>query len=207
MIASTLPRGEIDRCGDEKVVSRWILGEGPWISNVAFDLCGGAIDEELPEDEDNATTVPRVLVPAGGRRNLSHRDTNLSMGATRDVDAVFVPSQIIRTLSAKIGIEEGIGPDWLNDAVKRYLQKDFGRQEVLNLSHLRVWAPDARYMLSMKCISARWDTSDRDDVLFLIGLLKLTSTEQVFSLIESYYPKNQIPSKTQFFVEEIFESS
>ncbi|HPI41465.1 MAG TPA: hypothetical protein PLJ21_11715 [Pseudobdellovibrionaceae bacterium] len=95
--------------------------------------------------------------------------------------------------------------DWLNDAVKDFLQKNFEKKDIINLSNLRIWAPDARYMLAMKCISARWDTSDRDDVIFLIKHLNFKTPNEVFQLIENYYPKKQIPSKTQFFIEEIFE--
>lgn len=58
-------------------------------------------------------------------------------------------------------------------------------------------------MLAMKCISARWDSSDRDDVVFLIKLLKLTQPREVFEIIEDYYPNNRIPPKTQFLIEEV----
>ncbi len=127
--------------------------------------------------------------------------------ATRDVDAVFEPAQLIRKLVADIGEEKGIARDWLNDAVKGYVQGQFGKQDVLNLPNLRVWAPEAKYMLTMKCLSARWDTNDGDDVKFLIRHLKIKSAKVVFEIIEKYYPKNQIPSKTLFFIEEIFEKS
>jgi hypothetical protein len=79
----------------------------------------------------------------------------------------------------------------------------FTKQEVITLSNLRVWAPEPRYMLAMKCISARWDTSDRDDVMFLIKELKLKKTDEVFDIIESYYPHDRIPPKTKFFMEEL----
>lgn len=125
--------------------------------------------------------------------------------ATRDVDGIFEPSQLIRKLVAQIGEEEGVGEDWLNDGAKGYIRSGFDRQEVLNLSNLRVWAPDARYMLAMKCISARWDSSDRDDVIFLIRHLEMKRAKDVFTLIEKYYPKNQIPPKTRFLIEELFE--
>lgn len=74
---------------------------------------------------------------------------------------------------------------------------------MLGLSHLRVWAPSAEYMLAMKCISARFDSSDGDDASFLIRLLKLQSPEAVFAIIERYYPRKAIPAKTRFFVEEL----
>lgn len=124
--------------------------------------------------------------------------------ATKDVDAIFEPASIIRALAARIGEEEGIPKDWLNDAAKGFLVPNFIKDEVLCLSNLRVWAPEARYMLAMKCISARWDSSDKDDVIFLIQHLKLKKASQVFTIIEGYYPKNRVPSKTQFFIEEVF---
>ena len=123
--------------------------------------------------------------------------------STKDVDAIFEPATLLRELAARIGEDEGLPADWLNDAAKGFIQPGFVRQEVLNLSHLRVWAPEPRYMLAMKCISARWDTSDRDDVIFLLRLLGFLDPQEVFSLIESYYPRNLIPAKTKFFIEEV----
>lgn len=123
--------------------------------------------------------------------------------ATKDVDAIFEPASTIRELAARIAVSESLPPDWLNDAAKGFILPGFERQDVLIMSNLRVWAPEPRYMLAMKCISARWDTSDRDDVLFLIKFLKLTVSRQVFEIIESYYPHEQIPAKTQFLIEEL----
>ena len=125
--------------------------------------------------------------------------------ATKDVDAIFEPTKIVRDLAKLVGEEEGVGENWLNDGAKAYIQGDFTKQDLLNLSNLRVWAPSADYMLAMKCISARWDTNDKSDVIFLIKYLKLKKAKEVFSIIEMYYPKKQIPPKTQFLVEEIFE--
>jgi hypothetical protein len=123
--------------------------------------------------------------------------------ATKDVDAIFEPASVIRQLARRIAEDEALPPDWLNDAAKGFIVPGFSKQEVLSLSHLRVWAPEPRYMLAMKCISARWDSSDRDDVSFLIKLLKLESALEVFDIIESYYPQNKIPPKTQFLIEEL----
>lgn len=123
--------------------------------------------------------------------------------ATKDVHAVFEPASVIRELAARIAASESIPPDWLNDAAKGFILPGFGRQEVLSLPHLRVWAPEPRYMLAMKCISARWDTSDKDDVIFLIKLLKLSDPKEVFEIIEGYYPHERIPEKTKFLIEEL----
>ncbi len=125
--------------------------------------------------------------------------------ATKDVNAIFEPAAIVREIAAEIAADEGLAANWLNYAAKGFLQPGFARQEVLHLSNLLVWAPEPRYMLAMKCMSARWDTSDKDDVIFLMKFLKIESAKDVLDLIEGYYPKNKIPPKTQFFVEELFE--
>ncbi len=126
--------------------------------------------------------------------------------ATRDVDAIFEPSQVIRLAAKKIAIRHRLPEDWLNDGAKGFLVENFKRSKVCDFSNLFIWAPETRYMLAMKCISARWDTSDKDDVLFLIKHLGLTLASQVFELIQDYYPKSQINPKTQFFIEEILSS-
>lgn len=126
--------------------------------------------------------------------------------STRDVDAIFEPAQLIRDMVKVIGHRRGLPLDWLNDAAKEFLLEGFSRETVMVLSNLLVWAPDARYMLAMKCISARWDSSDKDDVIHLLHFLKIKDPEVVFSLIEGYYPKRTIPAKTKFFLEEILSS-
>lgn len=125
--------------------------------------------------------------------------------STKDVDAIFEPSATIRQLSAEIAEEEELPKDWLNDGAKAYIRPQFQKEEVLNLSHLIVWAPEAKYMLAMKCISARWDSNDKDDVIFLIKFLEIKTPQEVFEIIESYYPKSIIPAKTKFFIEEVIE--
>lgn len=123
--------------------------------------------------------------------------------ATKDVDAIFEPTQEIRAAAKAVATRLGIPEDWLNDAAKAFFHADPPREDVLNLPHLRVWAPTAEYMLAMKCISARFDSSDLDDTKFLIEYLQLKSPVEVFRIIEAYYPKRLIPPKTQFLIEEI----
>jgi hypothetical protein len=123
--------------------------------------------------------------------------------ATKDVDGVFEPSSVIRDIARQIALGESLPPDWLNDAAKGFIMPGFTKHEILTLSNLRIWAPEPRYMLAMKCISARWDTADRDDVIFLIKELKLKKPKEVFDIIESYYPNNQILPKTKFLIEEV----
>ena len=41
--------------------------------------------------------------------------------ATRDLDAVFVPTGIVRQAAAAVAEHRGLTEDWLNDAVKGFL--------------------------------------------------------------------------------------
>ena len=127
--------------------------------------------------------------------------------STKDINAIFEPASIIRSLAAQIATEEGLPLDWLNDGAKGFIQPGFAQQEVLNLSNLRIWSPEPKYMLAMKCISARWDTHDRDDVIFLLKLLDLREPSAVFKIIEGFYPNTKIAAKTQFFIEEVLTST
>lgn len=123
--------------------------------------------------------------------------------ATKDIDAIFHPTKELRTAARRVADDFDLSADWLNDAAKGYFYSDPPKTDVLNLSNLRVWAPHADYMLAMKCIAARFDSSDRQDVVFLIKLLELKRPAEVFRMIEKYYPKKLIPPKAQFLIEEL----
>ncbi len=123
--------------------------------------------------------------------------------STKDVDAIFEPTAAIREAATRVAIKEGVPKDWLNDAAKGYFLSHPPTVDVINLSNLRVWAPSPDYMLAMKCISARFDTHDAGDVRFLIKHLGLKNPEDVFRVINAYYPKRVVPARTQFFIEEI----
>lgn len=126
--------------------------------------------------------------------------------STKDIDGIFEPTREMRKAAKKVARAFGIGEDWLNDAVKGYFHVDPPRENVLEYSNLRVWAPRADYLLAMKAISARFDTHDKDDLLFLIRYLNLNAAEKIFNIIEKYYPRSRIPPKTKFLIEELMEA-
>jgi hypothetical protein len=58
--------------------------------------------------------------------------------------------------------------------------------------------------------SARLSTRDIEhtdvaDIIFLIRHLGLTSAAAVLDIVAQYYPANQIPPKTQYLIEGLFE--
>ena len=122
---------------------------------------------------------------------------------TKDVDAIFRPSAQIREAAARVAKANNLRPDWLNDAVKGFLVPH--KQRILfDFSNLKIFAPEPDYLLAMKAISARPDTTDAADVRLLIDLLQMKTVDQVLDIVEKYYPRKQIKPATQFFIEELF---
>lgn len=123
---------------------------------------------------------------------------------TNDVDAVFKPSKEIRNAVARIGRDNNLREDWLNDGVKGFVVHH-PLHAFLDLPNLKIFIPDAEYLRAMKTLSARVDATDKDDVQYLIKKLHIDSVEGVFKILEKYYPKEQIRPATKFFIEEIFQ--
>ncbi len=124
--------------------------------------------------------------------------------ATKDVDAVFRPTSEMRTAIARVAERNNLDESWLNDGVKGYLVAH--EQRVLfDFSNLKIFVPEPDYLLAMKAIAARSETFDPNDVKTLIDLLGLTSSAQVFDIVEKYYPSQQIKPATQYFIEELFQ--
>ena len=154
-----------------------------------------ALDEELGKRD----VVGEVGICGGAVMCLVFQ----ARRATKDVDAIFEPAGEIRSAVKAVAARLGVPQDWLNDAARAFFHADPPREDLLNLPNLRVWAPTAGYMLAMKCVAARFDGHDLDDVKFLIEFLHLQKPDDVFRIVERYYPKRMIPPKTQFLVEEL----
>ena len=77
--------------------------------------------------------------------------------STRDVDAVFQPTALMRDLSAKVAAEIGLPENWLNDGVKGFQSANpaLTSEALPQFSHLRLLRPTADYLLAMKCLAAR----------------------------------------------------
>ncbi len=123
---------------------------------------------------------------------------------TKDVDAIFRPTQQIRQAAARVAAAHDLKPDWLNDAVKGFVVPH-SQRVLFDHSHLKVYVPEADYLLAMKALAARVDTTDKTDVQLLIKSLGLKTAAEVFAILERYYPHQQIKPATQFFIEELFE--
>ena len=132
--------------------------------------------------------------------------------ATKDVDALFQPTPLIRELARSIGEEQHLPEGWLNDGVKAFVSSrhETTAGNLPQFPHLRLTMPVPEYLLAMKCMAARLggttgEASDVSDIVFLIRHLQLESAAAVLEIVGQYYPANRIPVKTQYLVEGLFE--
>lgn len=132
--------------------------------------------------------------------------------ATKDVDALFQPTQTIRDLARRIAIEQRLPVDWLNDGVKGFIsaRHETTAGNLPQFPHLRVTMPVPEYLLAMKCMAARIggmveESTDVADIIFLVRHLQLKSAQVVLDLVGEYYPAKRMPVKTQYLVEGLFD--
>jgi hypothetical protein len=124
--------------------------------------------------------------------------------ATKDVDAVFQPTRQMRQAIERVAEANGLPGDWLNDAVKGYVVPH-PQRIFFDFSHLKIFIPEPDYLLAMKTLAARVDAPDRSDIELLIKVLGIKRADEVFAVLEKYYPRQQIKPATQYFIEELFE--
>ena len=128
--------------------------------------------------------------------------------ATRDVDAFFRPTRLIRQAAARVADRAGISHGWLNDAVKAFLSPHGDFDPYIELPHLRVFVARPEYLLAMKCASMRLgeEFQDLDDVRFLLRYLNLSTAEEALGIVTRYFDEDQLLPKTRLALQELLSS-
>ena len=126
--------------------------------------------------------------------------------ATRDLDAVFIPTDVVRQAARAVAEHRGLTEDWLNDAVKGFLPgPDPDAQRFYSSDSLIVDVASPRYLLAMKLFAARAEI-DADDIILLYRQLGFTTADEGLDLVEQAYPGRPIPAKVKFLLTEIVGS-
>lgn len=125
--------------------------------------------------------------------------------ATRDVDAFFRPTRLIRQAAARVGAKAGVSPNWLNDAVKGFLSPKGDFEPYLEMSHLRVFVARPEYLLAMKCASMRLgeEFHDLEDVRFLLRYLNIVAVEEALAVVTRYFDEDQLAPKSRLALEAL----
>jgi hypothetical protein len=125
--------------------------------------------------------------------------------ATRDVDAFFRPTPVIRRAAARVAAKTGVPENWLNDAIKAFLSPRGDFDPFLELPNLRVFVARPEYLLAMKCAAMRLgeEFHDLDDVRYLLRYLNLTTADDALEIVKRYFDEKQLLPKTRLALEEL----
>jgi hypothetical protein len=196
--------GKAKSCSNEQEMSEHTIDKGlpvkiqpPKFSKEELEKMLSLLNEQLRK---NGVTG-EICIVGGAAMVLAFG----SRESTRDIDALVMAPASVRTAAEQLAEANGLPTDWLNDGAKGFASgQPTEIKEILKFSHLRVVAPSAEYILAMKCLAARvgLDEHDKEDAKFLIKNLGFRSVRQVMEIVEKYYPKERIPAKTQYFIQE-----
>lgn len=128
--------------------------------------------------------------------------------ATRDVDALFKPTRVVREAARRVASRAGVPDTWLNDAVKGYLSPRGEFDRFLELPHLRVFVAHPRYLLAMKCAAMRLgeEFHDLDDVRYLLRHLGISTVDEALAAVRLYFDDQQLLPKTRLVLEELLST-
>ena len=139
--------------------------------------------------------------------------------ATQDVDAVAETDQtIINRYAAEIATAKGWPDDWINDGVRTYLSPNvdgLAQHHELFRSYpdevapgLRVFVPTPGYLLAMKLMAMRIDTTtgqkDLPDILNLIEVIGIKDKGELMKFAQSFYPEARVSPKVILGVEALW---
>jgi predicted nucleotidyltransferase len=129
-----------------------------------------------------------------------------SRRATRDIDAVFEPHGAVIEEAWAVADELGLPRWWLNDQASVYVARggDSLAPRVFEHPGLRVSAASPEHLLAMKVLAAR--RRDVEDITFLVGLLGLTTVEQVLAVCAEVFPEEPVPDRARLVLEDALTS-
>jgi hypothetical protein len=125
--------------------------------------------------------------------------------ATRDVDALFRPTRLVREAAARVAAKADVPDTWLNDAVKAYLSPRGEFDRFLELPHLKVFVARPAYLLAMKCAAMRLgeEFHDLDDVRYLLRYLNVSTPDEALAIVTRYFDEAMLLPKTRLVLEEL----
>jgi hypothetical protein len=126
--------------------------------------------------------------------------------STKDVDGVFKPATEVRAAASAVAATMSLPSDWLNDGVKGFMPVVTTEGKILwKGTHLLVWGPEPEYVLAMKVVASRTESSDIDDFIFLAKKCSLSTAKEIMALVDRYYPRKLVPQKILYLLDELEE--
>jgi predicted nucleotidyltransferase len=127
-----------------------------------------------------------------------------SRRATRDVDALFKPHDIVLEEAMAVAAELGLPRWWLNEQASSYVApgRDSAASRVFDHPGLRVFAASAEHLLAMKALAAR--PRDAEDIRQLAQVLDLHTADDVLASVREIFPEEEPPARLGLLLKDIF---
>lgn len=127
-----------------------------------------------------------LILVGGAAMSLGHGGRR----TTRDVDARFEPTTVIRDAAQTIAREHGLRDDWLNSAAVAFMPPlgSGDRELILELPGLIVEAASARVLLAMKLAAFR--ATDIPDLMILFEELGIDDPDQAVAITRQLYAEH-----------------
>lgn len=155
---------------------------------------------DLASRLERVGVVGQVHVIGGAAMLLAYDPDRAS---TRDIDAMFSPDTPVLNAVRAIARERQWPSTWLNNQASVYASRTPGEgPRVFDHPHLQVMATPADHLLAMKALAAR-ATSDRDDLQYLIDHLDIRSQQEVWTVVERFFPDVPIPQRSRGLIADL----
>jgi hypothetical protein len=131
--------------------------------------------------------------------------------ATKDIDAIFHPPEVVEPLIRQVAREQNLPEDWMNSGVGAFVARREERIQFtqLQIPGLAITRPSAKYLLAMKCRAGRLPTpfraGDMADIKFLLRELAIRSMAEVDAIAVEFYGAPAIEPGKRWLVEKLLQ--
>jgi len=131
--------------------------------------------------------------------------------ATKDIDAIFHPPEVVEPLIKQVAREQNLPEDWMNSGVGSFVA---GREERIQFEQLQIpglviTRPSAKYLLAMKCRAGRLPTpfraGDVADITFLLRELAIRSMAEVDAIAAEFYGVPALEPEKWWLIEKLLQ--
>jgi predicted nucleotidyltransferase len=139
--------------------------------------------------------------------------------SSEDVDAVAATDQnFVNEAAQVIAARHGWSANWLNDGVRTYLSpvaeehqahELFGTYPNEAQPGLRIYVPTPEYMLAMKLMALRIESSDLKDLEDILNLMQVTGLKDKMEIVEfaaQFYPEARISGKLRIALDDLWRA-
>ncbi len=137
----------------------------------------------------------RVLLVGGAALSFYYdRDQG-----TTDIDAALYPTDEVLAMARRLADDEGLEPDWLNNAAIGFLpHEEISAGVVIQKGEVRVEIATGEALLGMKLRACR--QKDLPDLAFLLRYCDVRSVEEAADWLERYYPEEELSERDKVII-------